>query len=203
MVQVERDAIEVVHPEGTDEARRVGRPWRVLPCRLWIEHRVIDDQLAPSLEDVRERLPTTLAFEDVLLLDELAWQVAALLAELVAKPGELLLFGEMLLAGRQPFVVCHNFGGCHRSSYAASPVIRVPALSRSASPAVTMSCPPVDGPDPRKPAAPQFVEQQMRAIHHVERTEPGGITRGRSRRTHVGHFRDELRSIWSRTLVSE
>src|SRR4029450_6058181 len=26
---------------------------------------------------------------------------------------ELLLFGEMLLADREPFVVCHNFGGCH------------------------------------------------------------------------------------------
>jgi hypothetical protein len=45
---------------------------------------VIDDQLAPPLKDIRERLPTVLAFEDVLLLDEHRGEVAALLAELVA-----------------------------------------------------------------------------------------------------------------------
>jgi hypothetical protein len=101
MVQVERDAVEVVHPERTDIASRLGRPWSVLPCRLWIEHRVVGDQLTPPVEDVRERLPTVLALEDVLLLDEIPWEVAAFLAELVAKPGELLLFGEMLLADRR------------------------------------------------------------------------------------------------------
>ena len=55
----------------------------------------------------------------------------ALLAELVAKPGELLLFGEMLLADGEPFVVCHNFGGGPFAPDAASPVIRVPAIHHS------------------------------------------------------------------------
>src|SRR6266508_1736312 len=96
MVQVGRDAVEVVHPEGTDEARRVGCPWRVLLSGLWIEHRVVDDQLAPPFENLAQRLPTILAVEEVLLLDRLPREVAALVAELIAKAGELLFFGEVL-----------------------------------------------------------------------------------------------------------
>src|SRR5262245_31287310 len=113
MVQVNRDAVEVVHPERADEARGIGRPRRVLPRRLRVEHRVIDDELATSLEDLAERLPTVPAIEDVLLVDQLPGQAAPLAAEPIAEACELLLLGQMLLPGRHPFLVPDDRVGRH------------------------------------------------------------------------------------------
>src|SRR2546425_12578456 len=112
-VQVAGDAVEVVHPEGADEARRVGCPGRMTARGVGIEHRVIDDQLAASLEDIAERLRPALALEGVLLFDELPGQIAPLPAQLVTHPGELLLLRQMPLPCPEPLVVFHHLVSCH------------------------------------------------------------------------------------------
>src|SRR5947209_9055422 len=78
-----------------------------------IEHRVIDDQLAASREDVAERPRPALALEGVLLLDELPGQIAPLPAQLVAHPGELLLLRQVPLPCPEPLVVFHHLVMCH------------------------------------------------------------------------------------------
>ena len=83
------------------------------PRGVGVEHRVIDDQLAASLEEVAERLRPVLALEGVLLLDELPGQIAPLPAQLVAHPGELLLLRQVLLPCLEPLVVFHHLVGCH------------------------------------------------------------------------------------------
>jgi hypothetical protein len=82
---------------------------------------VVDDQLTPPFENLTQRLPAILAFEDVILLDKLPREVAALFAELITKAGELLFFGEVLLSSCEPLVVCHYFEGFH------SLLLRAPA----------------------------------------------------------------------------
>src|SRR4029453_2437671 len=83
------------------------------PRRFRIEHRVVDDQLAPPFEDLAQCLPTILAFEDVVLLDKLPREISALLAELIAKAGELLFLGQVLLSSCEPLVVCRYLVGFH------------------------------------------------------------------------------------------
>src|SRR5207249_12019215 len=79
-----------------------------------IEHRVIDDQLAASLEEVAERLRPALALEGVLLFDELPGQIAPLPAQLVTHPGDLLLLRQLSLPCPEPLVVLHHPVGSHR-----------------------------------------------------------------------------------------
>src|SRR6266850_2612835 len=107
------DAVEVVYPEGADEAGRVLCPGRMGPRGGGIEHRVIDDQLAASLEEVAECLRPVLALEGVLLFDELPGQVAPLPAQLVAHPRELLFLRQVLFPCREPLVVLHHLVSCH------------------------------------------------------------------------------------------
>src|SRR5437899_7943308 len=102
------DAVEVVHPEGADEAGRVLCPGRMGSRGVGVEHGVIDDQLAASLEDVAERLRSVLALEGVLLFDELPGQIAPLAAQLVAHPGELLLLRQVPLPCPDPHLVVHH-----------------------------------------------------------------------------------------------
>src|SRR5882762_7030089 len=107
------DAVEVVHPEGADEAGRVPCPGRMGPRGVGVEHGVVDDQLAASLEDVAERLRPALALEGVLLFDELPGQIASLPAQLVTHPGELLLLRQVPLPCPEPLVVSHHLVSCH------------------------------------------------------------------------------------------
>src|SRR5438105_9667931 len=125
------DAVEVVHPEGADEAGRVLRPGRMGSRGVGVEHGVIDDQLAVSLEEVAECLRPVLALEGVLLFDELPGQIAPLAAQLVAHPGELLLLRQVPLPCPEPLVVLHHLVGCH--------VILLLKLSRGRPPR-TCSC---------------------------------------------------------------
>src|SRR6058998_4137819 len=83
------------------------------PRGVGMEHRVIDHQLAASLEDVAERLRPALALEGVLLVDELPGQIAPLPAQLVTHPGELLLLRQVLLPCLEPLVVFHHRVSCH------------------------------------------------------------------------------------------
>src|SRR6478609_5136248 len=105
MVQVDGDAVEIVHPPGAHEARRISRPGRIWSGRLRIEHGVIDHELVASREKVAQGRLAALALELVTLLNELPGKVAALATQLVAQMRELFFFGEMLLASRHPLVV--------------------------------------------------------------------------------------------------
>src|SRR5512136_1173378 len=96
------DAVKVVHPPGTHKARRVGGPTRVWPGGSWVEHCVIDRQLATSCEHIEERHLTVLALEGVLLFHQFPRKIAALAAQLVAKARELLFFRQVLLASLRP-----------------------------------------------------------------------------------------------------
>src|SRR5262245_21667788 len=107
------DAVEVVHPERADEAGRVCRPGRMGPRGVGVEHRVIDDQLAASLEEVAECLRPVFTLEGVLPFDQLPGQLAPLPAQLVAQPGELLLLRQVPLPCLEPLVVLHHLMGCH------------------------------------------------------------------------------------------
>jgi len=63
-----------------------------------------DDELAAAVEEVEQTGLAVRALEDVVLVDLDHRQSAALRVERVASPGELLLLGQELLAGSQPFV---------------------------------------------------------------------------------------------------
>src|SRR6266446_10001049 len=83
------------------------------PRGVGVEHRVIDHQLAASLEELAERLRPVLALEGVLLFDKLPGQIAPLPAQLVTHPGELLLLRQVPLPRPEPLVVFHHLASCH------------------------------------------------------------------------------------------
>src|SRR5262245_56004010 len=93
MREVDVDAVEVVGPERAGLAPRV-------PVRR--EHEVVDGELAPRAEELSERFLAARPVEDVRLVDLLPRELAALAAEIVAQPGELLLFGEERGARGEP-----------------------------------------------------------------------------------------------------
>ena len=67
------------------------------------EHEVVDDELAPALEEILERLLPVGTLEDIGLLDLHPGQSAALPAQFVLEPGEMLLLLQEFLAGDDPF----------------------------------------------------------------------------------------------------
>src|SRR5437667_7589003 len=77
---------------GNERATRA--PFR--PPRT--EHEVIHNQLAFAAEKIGQRLLALRSIEDIGLLNPLPRQLATLLAQFVAKPRELLLFLQQLLA---------------------------------------------------------------------------------------------------------
>jgi hypothetical protein len=74
----------------------------VVPGR--VEHEVIDDQLAPPLEEVEQARLAVGALEDVVLFDLDHRQPPTLGVQRVPRPGGRLLLGEQLLASDQPLV---------------------------------------------------------------------------------------------------
>src|SRR5262249_50689573 len=71
-------------------------------------HEMLDDQLAASVKEIGERLLATRAIEDVFLLDFDPGQLAALAAQLIAQPSQLLLLAQMLLTRSDPLVSGHD-----------------------------------------------------------------------------------------------
>src|SRR5688572_33046478 len=96
------DAVEVVHPPGTREARSVGGPGCVWPGGIRIEHCVIDHELATFTKHVVQGHLPTLALEGVVLFHQLPWKSPALATQLVAHARELLFFRQVLLATHHP-----------------------------------------------------------------------------------------------------
>lgn len=87
------------------------------------EHEVIDDQLAPAIEQRGQSLLSSRALEPVVLLDRLPGQRLPLSGQLVTRSRELLLLREQLLARGEPVVVsddAHMPSG-PRSSPGSSP----------------------------------------------------------------------------------
>src|SRR6266498_5974754 len=84
------------------------------------EHEVVDEQLRATVEELGERLRPRLGLEAVVLLDRHPGELPPLPRELVAASGELLLFGEQLLAGRIEFLLCADLvlGHCLSSCMA-------------------------------------------------------------------------------------
>jgi hypothetical protein len=65
---------------------------------------VVDDQLAAPLEQVEQGRLSIGAFEHVGLVDLHHRQPPAIGVQRIARPGEILLFGEQLLARDEPVV---------------------------------------------------------------------------------------------------
>src|SRR5687768_5826039 len=89
--------------------RAAGTP--VLPLR--IEHEVLDDELAASLEEAGQADLAVRSLEDVVLVDPHHRQPAPVSVEGVPGPGELLLSREQRLASRVPLVVRNDLGQGH------------------------------------------------------------------------------------------
>ena len=70
-----------------------------------IEHGVIDNELAAPGKQVQQGDLPALAFEGVVLVDQLPRKLAALATQLVAEMGELLFLGQVLLTRGDPFFV--------------------------------------------------------------------------------------------------
>src|SRR6266568_2806414 len=116
MIQVDRNTVEVVHPPGTDETGRVEGIGRLRPGRFRIEHGVIDNELAAPGKQVQQGDLPALAFEGVVLVDQLPRKLAALATQLVAEMGELLFLGQVLLTRGDPFFVLNHRVSYHRAS---------------------------------------------------------------------------------------
>jgi len=99
VVEVNAETVEIVCPEGAVLATLVP---------VGGEHEVIDDELAPTVEELGQRLPALRPVEDVLLLHLLPRQGAPLPGELVAKPRELLLLREEFPARLDPGLVRYD-----------------------------------------------------------------------------------------------
>src|SRR6516165_3180553 len=85
MVQVDDRTVEAVGPTRTVRTSRI-------PVSM--EHEMIDDQLTPAIEQLRQSLFAIGTVELVFLLDRLPSQRPTRLAQLVAQPAESLLLGE-------------------------------------------------------------------------------------------------------------
>lgn len=106
----ERDvAIGEVNEAAAEMIGQVGAAGAtLLPCRT--EHEVIDDQLAAAGEKVGEGLLAGGAVEYILFFDFFPGQLAALLAQFIAQPGEFFFFAEEPLYGWRSIVVGRLLG---------------------------------------------------------------------------------------------
>ena len=76
---------KAVIPVGPERAvRAAGVPG-------WIEHEMLDDELAPAVEQIGQRFLPPRAIEDVILRDPHPWQPPPFRVEFVAQPREFLL----------------------------------------------------------------------------------------------------------------
>src|SRR4051812_6418430 len=91
--------LQAVGPDRTERAV-------VLPLRT--EHEVVDDELTPSVEEIRQRPLSAHTIKDVRFRHFLPRQRAALLVQLVPKPRELLFFFEKCGSGGEPLFMRYD-----------------------------------------------------------------------------------------------
>src|SRR2546425_526366 len=89
MIQVDDVPVEVVGPERAGLARGIAGPGRGRRSAAGIEHRVVDDQLAPSLEQLAQGPLAARPLEHVGLCDRFPRQPASLLARSEEHTSEL------------------------------------------------------------------------------------------------------------------
>jgi hypothetical protein len=104
-VEVRQDAVDAVRHRRADGAGGLV----ALP-----EHRVVDEQLGATVEELRQRPRSLLRFEPVLLLDGHPGQLAALPGELIPHPRVLLLALEQLVACGLPLLAASQLVLRHR-----------------------------------------------------------------------------------------
>ena len=85
MLEMDDDAIVAIGPERAARAT-------LLP--VGAKHEMVDDQLTATGEQIRQRLPPVWTIELVWFFHLDPRQFAALPAQVVAQPGELLLLGQ-------------------------------------------------------------------------------------------------------------
>src|SRR2546427_5497016 len=105
-------AVREVHERPVDVIREErAAPAAFLPLRR--EHEVVDDELAPAVEEVGERLLTVRPVEDIARLHADPGEPASLRAQLIAAPRDFLLLLEELLPGDEPLVARHDSRTIH------------------------------------------------------------------------------------------
>src|SRR6266542_3702915 len=97
-----------VHKSVVDMVGQERAAWATL-LPSWTKHEMINDQLAPSVEEVGERLLAVRPLEDIRLLQSDPGQLPTVPAQLIALVRELLLFPEQLFASRNPFFLGNDF----------------------------------------------------------------------------------------------
>src|SRR5918912_1985633 len=90
---------DAVRDRGADRA--AGSPHRA-------EHEVVDEELRPAVEEIRERLRAVHRLEAVVLHDLDPRKLLPLLGQLITAVGELLLLGEQRLALGLPLLLAYN-----------------------------------------------------------------------------------------------
>src|SRR2546422_2816357 len=151
--EVHDGAVDMVGQEGAARA-----PF--LPPRA--EHEVVHDQLAPAVEEVSQRRLARRALEHIGLVDPHPRQRAALGAQPIAQPRELLFLPQMRLARLPPFLSRYDHVAWHRSSSSKSSglvwvvesVFPAPLVPRSFLMASAASPPPEVAPATISAAAP-------------------------------------------------
>ena len=104
----ERDVVRVEVRQHAVDAVAEERAADAAFAPAGAEHEVVDDQLAAAVEEVGERLAAVRAVEDILLLDSLPRQFAALSGEGFALPGEGFFLAQQLAARGEPFFVADD-----------------------------------------------------------------------------------------------
>src|SRR2546430_13569277 len=104
---MDNDPVEVVGPERARVARGVLGPGRGRRGGARVEHRVVDDQLAPPLEQLGQGPLRARPLEHVGLRDRFPGEPASLLAHLVPEACELLLPSEERRPSPEPLFVRH------------------------------------------------------------------------------------------------
>src|SRR6185369_5323127 len=94
--EMRNDVIEAVSPEGTAMAGRLG---------LWRIHEMIDDELAPTGEEIAEALGAIRCLEAIILGDPHPGEIAPGLAQLFAQLGKILFHQQQALACLEPFLL--------------------------------------------------------------------------------------------------
>src|SRR6516164_269536 len=110
------------------------------------KHEVVDDQLASASEQVAEGRFAFGSIEHVVLLDLDPGEGPPLRTQLIASPGERLLFGKMRLPCRDPFVLGYDLVLHHRAPSGTRARSDVPRAANSSPQAVAGVIQPTTAP---------------------------------------------------------
>src|SRR5450432_3468257 len=99
MVEMGQRSVDVIGQERA--GRTTLRPFRT-------KHKMVDDQLAASVEEVRKRRRAVRSVEGIWFFNSLPGQLTALTAQLIPQLAKLLLFKKQLFARCNPFTLRHD-----------------------------------------------------------------------------------------------